>query len=147
MCLATCRFYDTALPCAIGAGRARRGTSERRGERGDAEAPPRRFDLIRPLHLRRGGVSAQIRLLGINNQAACAGHRGSLGGKHSQSAADPCIDRVLVANVQLSPRQKFTTEQHRIAIEFAASTGMRTSSTRTRIRARFPTIETSPLER
>jgi hypothetical protein len=51
------------------------------------------------------------------------------------------------ANAQLSPRQKLRIEQHRIAMPFATSSGSRAPSTSSRISARFPTIETSPLER
>ena len=51
------------------------------------------------------------------------------------------------ANAQLFPRQKFAIEQQRIATRFETSSGRRASSTSSRIKARFPAIETRPFER
>ncbi len=59
----------------------------------------------------------------------------------------PRVAFALIAKAQLFPRQKLMTEQNRIAMLFEPSMGMRAFWTRIGISARFPSIETNPLER
>jgi len=50
-------------------------------------------------------------------------------------------------NTQVSPREKLISEQHTIAIPFAANKGSRASPTRAFIKARFPANDTMPFDR
>ena len=59
----------------------------------------------------------------------------------------PSVARGLKAKAQLCPRKKLTIEQQRIAMQFEAMIGMCAPSTKMRIKAKFPSIETSPFER
>jgi hypothetical protein len=53
----------------------------------------------------------------------------------------------LAPNIHVSPREKLTSEQHKIAIPLAANTGSSAPATSTFIRARFPTSDTIPFDK
>jgi hypothetical protein len=60
---------------------------------------------------------------------------------------EPRLDQAFSGNAQLFPRQKLTAEQPKMAMQLESSRGKRAFWIRTRIRARFPSMETNPLER
>ena len=80
---------------------------------------------------------AQGRLLAQRTRQRWGTRRFDLGSNH------PCF----VVNAQLSPRQKLTMEQQRMAMPFETTTGMCAVCTRMGMSARLPTMETMPFAR